>query len=238
MSSPARISSRFQLIGPPLCCSHPCDLQSNGKLPSFASRNWKVSPRIVDSTLSRMRSAMTWHASSRVAAMMLTRWKKSASPGNDWIFDWAAEPESARAPSATPSMSGSFTTSPILRNRSSSFGLKSSMLTRWPNVPDARSTTTSAPSFLSFMASSHAAMSASSIVIPSRLADSAMRWMSSLSLIVASPSRSGSRGTARPGPGRLQARCAPAYDRRGTEARDIACWSGSTSRRGCRARTT
>ena len=34
---------------------------------------------------------------------MLSRWKKSASPGWVWIFDWADDPDSASAPSATPS---------------------------------------------------------------------------------------------------------------------------------------
>ena len=39
---------------------------------------------------------MVAHASSRVAALMFRRWKKSQSPGNSWNFDWAALPQDGR----------------------------------------------------------------------------------------------------------------------------------------------
>ena len=65
--------------------------------------NWYVGPLSDVSALSFISPARIEHASSRVGALMLSRWKKSASPGWVWIFDWAAEPDRASAPSATPS---------------------------------------------------------------------------------------------------------------------------------------
>ena len=63
---------------------------------------------------------MIAHASSRVGALMLSRWKKSASPGKLWIFDCAADPDSASA--LSPPSPVTSTILPMRRSRAMSFG--------------------------------------------------------------------------------------------------------------------
>ena len=62
----------------------------------MASMNWYVGPVSKARALSRISPARIAHASPRLAARMLSRWKKSASPGWVWILDCAAEPERFR----------------------------------------------------------------------------------------------------------------------------------------------
>jgi hypothetical protein len=64
-----------------------------------------VAPRIVETAFSRINRARMAHASSWLSAKIFTRSKKSASPGYVWIFDCAADPDSANAVSTTPGSS-------------------------------------------------------------------------------------------------------------------------------------
>ena len=100
---PAKTSSGRQQIGAPFLCSVAVAHAVERLELHFASMNWYVGPLARSIALSRMTSARIWQASERVAALMLSRWKKSPSPGNVWILDCADDPDRARAPSTTPS---------------------------------------------------------------------------------------------------------------------------------------
>src|SRR5574340_1523732 len=112
---PAAISEGTQAMGAPAFWGPPAVSMAKGYEPNLTSINWWVGPLTLDSAFSRMIRARIRQASSRVGALMLTRSKKSASPGYVWMRDWAAEPDSASAVSTTPGSSENSTNRPMFR---------------------------------------------------------------------------------------------------------------------------